>query len=194
MSIDELEKDEKILWQSNMKFYFQTITFLISSVTLVISIVIDVFIISRLIFDMFVILTISILITSFSFFGIIYTLFNWLIPKSSDTIEYFATNNKIVERCEKKEYIEYFTFEYSKIKKIKVRQSGFFKKRNVSIIVFPKYKPTSPFEWRFRFFKEQGVKLPQRLFQESYHVLLHVSDYEPLLKILEQHHVKIIYK
>jgi len=194
MSIDMLEKDEEILWQSSMKFYFQTITFLISSVVLVISIVTDVFFNTHLDFDMFGILIISLLITGFSLFGIIYTILNWLFAKSSDTIEYFATNKKIVDKREKKEYIEYFTFEYSKIKKIKVRQSGFFKKRNVSIIVFPKYKPTSPFEWRFRFFKEQGVKLPQRLFQESYHVLLHVSDYEPLLKILEQHHVKIIYK
>lgn len=197
MSIDMQEKDEEILWQSNGKLYFQAITFLISSVVLVIGIVTDGFF-SKLLFSDFYLIMVGIYLFGVAIklvpvFVIIYTIINWLFAKSLGTVEYFATNKKIVDKSEKKEYIEYFAFEYSKINKIKIQPSFFFKKRGVSIIIFPKFNSTGPLEWRFQFFKDRGVKVPKRL-EERYHVLYNVSDYKPLLKILEQYHVKIINK
>jgi len=192
-----LEKDEEILWRSTPKFYFQTITFLISLAVVVFSIVTGLPF-NRLLYSDFDILLallfiISLLITVLSFFGIIYTTLNWLFAKSSDTIEYFATNKKIVEKCENKEYIEYFTFEYSKIIKIEIQRSFFFKKRGVCIRIFPEFNRLSPYDWKYHIFKGSGVKVPQPL-KEAYHVLYSVSDYEPLFKLLEKNHVKIIDK
>ena len=131
MSIDMLEKDEEMLWQSKAKLYFQTIAFLISLLVLVIGLLTNGFF-NNLRYSEYNIFNglihiIGIAIIIFPLFGIISTIINWLTGKSlGSSISYFATNNRIIDKREKKEYSEYFTFDYSKIIKIEVHPSFFF--------------------------------------------------------------------
>jgi len=201
MSINTLENDEEILWQSNIKLYFPIMLFLFSSVVLVIGILSNDF------FNKFrdyppgpfgmllmglVILT-NIILLGGPPAGIIVAILLWLFAKSEGSISYLATNKSIIDKREKKEYFEYFTFVYSKILKIEIHPRIFFKKRGVSIRIFPIINPDCNFDWSYKLFKESGMNIPQHG-DMKYHVLYNVSNYELLLKILEQHHVELIYK
>ncbi len=195
-----MEKDEEILWQSKINLKFNFIILLIWLVVLVIGIIIDGFIlnivrtpnISIEIFLLVILILIILLITGVPLMGILYPIVIWSFIKIEPR-SYFATNNKIAEKRENKEYDEYYTFEYSKIDRIEIKPVLFLKDKVAIIRIFPDFNSNGDFEWRFQFFKEQGVKLPQRLLG-NYFSLYNVSDYEPLLKILEQNHVKIINK
>ncbi|MHA1375188.1 MAG: hypothetical protein ACTSR7_12955 [Promethearchaeota archaeon] len=200
MSTNMLEKDEEILWQSKINVKFQTMIFFISLVIFIIGIGILIEI-SKYItssdvqVDVFFLVISSLVvlsITGIPLTGICYGIYIWVIIKYSKR-SYFATNNKIVDKREKKEYIEYFTFEYSKINKIEIRSISLFKKNGVSIRIFPKFNSADPYEWSFQFFKDTGVKLPKRL-EGRFHVLFNASDYESLLGILEKYQVQIIIK
>jgi len=201
MSINTLENDEEILWQSNIKLYFPIILFLFSSVVLVIGILSNDF------FNKFrdyppgpfgmllmglVILT-NIILLGGPPAGIIVAILLWSFAKSEGSISYLATNKSIIDKREKKEYFEYFTFDYSQILKIEIHPRIFFKKRGVSIRIFPIINPAYNVDWSYKLFKESGMNIPQHG-DMICHELYNISDYESLLEILEQHHVKIIYK
>ncbi|MHA1375186.1 MAG: hypothetical protein ACTSR7_12945 [Promethearchaeota archaeon] len=201
MSINTLENDEEILWQSNIKLYFPIILFLFSSIVLVIGILSNDF------FNKFrdyppgpfgmllmglVVLT-NIMLLGLPSAGIILAILLWSFAKSEGSISYIATNKSIIDKREKKEYFEYFTFDYSQILKIEIHPRIFFKKRGVSIRIFLIFNSAYNFDWSYKLFKESGMNIPQHRDIE-YHVLYNVSNYEPLLEILEQNHVKIIKK
>ncbi len=202
MSIDMVEKNKEMLWQLNVKLYFRLILFLISSMVLVIGILFQDFfrkfsdyptgLFGFLLMGLFGMS--AILLLGLPLAGFTLALIDWLAGKSlGGKITYFATHDNIIDKREKKEYIEYFIFEYSNINKIEIKPRFFFKKRGVLIRIFPEFNLSNTIEWSFKFFKEHGVKVPQ-LFEGDYHVLYNVSNYKPLLKILEQNHVKIIKK
>jgi len=192
-----IEKDEEIHWQSKISPKFQEIIILISLPISIIGIIMaNIIFRSSSSFDFIflsaITLFIAFFIIIFPLFGVISSIIIWL-GIIHDQRSFFATNKKIVDKSENQKYSEYYAFEYSKIDKIEIKKVLFLKDEVAKIRIFPKFDATSPIEWRFRISKEKGVKIPQRL-QRSYHVLYNVFDYKPLLKILEQNHVKIIKK
>lgn len=202
MALIMQNNNEEILWQSKISLKFQIIIFFISSVVLVIGILSEM-VIRKLISSIqtqeiffillvFVHILITFLTIGLPLVGILYSIFMWISINYIST-SYFGTKTKIVDKRIHKEYVEYFTFEYSKINKIEIQLVRFLKDKVAKIRIFPKLDTANPFKWKYRIFKEQGVKLPLRL-QRNYHLLYNVSNYKPLLEILEQNHVKIIYK
>ena len=198
MSLYMLENDEEILWQSRSSSKFQVIVFLISMLVLAvdISLLIIIWEIKNSIgsnlpfmigYSLFAVLGGGLPST-----GIIYAIFMWLAIKYPP-ITYMATHNRLVDKTEKREYDEYCTFEYSKIDKIEIKPVLFLKDKVALIRIFPKSKSTDPLEWRFQFYKKQGVKVPQ-LLKWSYHFWYNVDNFTPIVKILEKHQIKLIFK